>query len=131
MAVLNRVIPWIVGSIVLTIAFVAIYVVYSTSGLPESGSGYLGGELAQVPTGVIDVAARSGTNGVTWQPRPGLRFATVELAANGKVVLAGQSLLPSESRTDQLGFLLLLGWALAMLILAAGAFLHVRFVSDK
>jgi hypothetical protein len=174
-AVLNRIIPWIVGAIVLTIAFAAIYVVaqqldrqgadeaparlasqvaaqlddgvlaevddadrvdlerslapfyvvYGESGSPESGSGYLDGELAQVPAGVIETAVQKESNGVSWEPRPGLRFATIEVVADGKVVLAGQSLVPSESRTEQFGILLLLGWVVGLAILAAGAFIHL------
>jgi len=102
------------------------YVVYDASGTPVSGTGYLDGELAQVPAGVISTAADQGSNGVTWQPREGLRFATVELTSGDGVVMAGQSLEPSETRTQNLGTLLLLGWVGAMVLLTIGAIVHVR-----
>ncbi|MGO4692579.1 hypothetical protein [Glaciibacter sp. 2TAF33] len=96
-------------------------VVFDTADAAQSGNGYLGGELAEVPKGVLDAARAQGRNHVSWQPSDGVRFATVEMRAGDNVVLAGQSLAPSESRTDELGILLLAAWAVTMLVLVAGA----------
>ena len=78
--------------------------------------------------GVIATAVDQGDSSVTWQPQDGLRFATVELRAGDRVVMAGQSLEPSETRTQNLGALLLLGWLAGVVIFAVGAL--VRFSSE-
>jgi hypothetical protein len=93
------------------------YVVYDSSGAPVTGTGFLNGSLATVPAGVLRAARVNNGNRVTWQPSSGLRFATVEVAAGNQIVLAGQSLAPSEARTAQLGLIIGLGWAGSVLLL--------------
>ena len=100
------------------------FVVYDSSGHPRFGTGYLNGSLATVPPGVLQAAA-SAPNKVTWQPQPGLRFATVSIRAGSETVLAGQSLAPSEARTDRMLPLLAVGWFVCIVALAAGAALHL------
>ncbi|MEP6478375.1 MAG: hypothetical protein ABJB03_03205 [Rhodoglobus sp.] len=176
MKLINRLAPWVVGALVLTITMAALYlatqrtermgaddagdrlasqvasqldsggtastgapdrvdlatslapfwILYDKSGSPVDGSGYLDGALGTVPVGVIDQAFASGSNRVTWQPAAGLRFATVELRSGDQVVLAAQSLAPSESRTDSVGLLLLVGWLAAVILLAIGALVQLR-----
>lgn len=106
------------------------YVIYDADGTATDGNGYLDGALAQVPAGVITTAADRGDNRVTWQPRPGLRFATVEIRDGDRVILAGQSLAPSEARTDNLGLLLLAGGGASLVLLAIGCVLHLRAGRD-
>jgi hypothetical protein len=96
-------------------------VVFDATDAAMSGNGYLGGVLASVPKGVLDAARAAGQNHVSWQPSGRLRFATVEVRAGNSVVLAGQSLALSESRTDDLGILLLAAWAGTLLVVTAGA----------
>jgi hypothetical protein len=95
------------------------FVVYDKDGAPIAGTGYLNGSLATLPNGVLKFAADNNGNRVSWQPEPALRLATVELVAGDRIVMAGQSLAPSESRTDRLGALTAAGWAAAMVVLAA------------
>jgi hypothetical protein len=172
MSIINRLVPWIVGVFVLTVAMAAIYltmqqverlgaddagarlasavasagsesddpvasrvdaersdsafyVVYDRSGRPVRGNGFLGDELAAVPVGVVTTAFEHGSNHVTWQTPDGRRFATVELRSGDEVVMAAQSLAPTEHRIDLIGVLLLGGWAVSILVLAGGAALHV------
>lgn len=66
----------------------------------------LDGRPAVPPAGVLAAAVRSGTDRVTWEPAPGLRFAVVAVSSGGEVVVAGQSLAPAERRIDQLGILI-------------------------
>jgi hypothetical protein len=168
----DRLVPWIVGAIVLTVSLSAVYftaqqldrrgadeqpqrlasqlasvdlgaeaatervdlgssdaifyIVYDQDGEPLRGTGYLDGELARVPSGVIAAAATDGTNSVTWEPRDGLRFATVEVLAGSQVILAGQSLEPSETRTHDIALVLLAAWVLGLAVLTVGAGLHRR-----
>lgn len=101
------------------------FVVYDQSGAPVSGTGYLDGTLARIPVGVLQSARASGSDRVTWQPRPDLRFATVAVADGDRVVLAAQSLKSSEDRIDRLGLMLVAGWIAAVFLLAIGAAAHL------
>lgn len=95
-------------------------IVYDPADRPITGNGKLDGRLASVPRGVLDDTRRDRSeHHVTWQPQPGLRFATVEIAVGGRVVLAGQSLAPTEARIDSLGLLIATGWIGTMVVGAA------------
>ncbi|MFF1634556.1 hypothetical protein [Leifsonia sp. NPDC058248] len=106
------------------------YIVYDSSDRPRFGTGYLHGSLATVPPGVLHAAALA-PNRVTWQPQPGLRFATTSIRSGSETVLAGQSLAPSEARTDRLMLLLALGWFVCVIGLAAGAAVHLLLGSRR
>jgi len=102
------------------------YVVYDRSDRPVAGTGRLDGSLATPPAGVLDQARRAGSNHVTWQLGDGRRFATVERRAGDRIVLAGQSLAPTEARIDRIGALILAAW-ICVLLVGLGAFLVERF----
>jgi len=106
----------------LAVSDATFFVVYDAADHPVSGTGRLDDALASVPPGVLDQARRTGTNHVTWQTADGRRFATVEQRAGDTVVLAGQSLAPTERRIDQLGLLILIAWVsvLAIVCVAFG-----------
>src|SRR4051812_33018533 len=80
----------------LAVSDAAFFVVYDAAHRPVSGTGQADGALATVPAGVLDQARRTGSNHVTWQTADGRRFATVEQRVGDSVVLAGQSLAPTE-----------------------------------
>jgi hypothetical protein len=82
-----------------------------------SGSALRDGRPARPPAGVIATARRTGSDSVTWQPAPGLRFATVSIRAGHDVVTSGQSLTPSERSTDDIGLVIGLGTLACALIL--------------
>ncbi len=94
-------------------------VVFGADGTPIAGNGYDHGTLASPPAGVIADARAHGEDQVSWQTASGLRFATVSLKAGDQVVMAAQSLAPSETRTGQLGRLILLGGAASLVVFAA------------
>ena len=103
---------------------------YDADGTPTAGGGYLDGALAELPPGVIAAAHDNGENRVTWQPAPGLRFATVEIADGERVIVAGQSLAPADARIDHLGWLLSAGGGASLVVLALGCLLHLRAGRD-
>ena len=73
-----------------------------------ASSARLHGQDPIVPSGVLDVARQTGGNGVSWQPEPGVRVATVEVAVPGSaglVVLAGRSLREVDENIRWLGIL--------------------------
>jgi hypothetical protein len=98
-------------------SFAAFVVVEDAQGSSTSGSGFLEGALVSLPTGVLANAAKTGQDNVTWQPGPGLRFATVTLKVGNQFVTAGQSLKPSEDRDSNIQLLVGLGWLVSMLVL--------------
>lgn len=171
---LDRLVPWIVGALVTTIAIAAVYgavqqsgrssaddapqalisqlasvvgrdtpgtmpsprvdvaesrmpfyVVYDTDGRTVAGDGYLDGHRARIPDGVLRSTVANGSDRVTWEPRPGLRFALTTVRQGQTVIAAGQSLEPFEQRTDRIGVLLLVGWLIALTLLACGAVVHI------
>jgi hypothetical protein len=69
------------------------------------------------PAGVLAAARSGGTNKITWQPRSGVRMASVAVrvpGGNGSVVFAGQSLREAEAHIGQLGMLVASGWLAAL-----------------
>ena len=102
-------------------------VVEDAQGRATDGSGFLKGSLVSLPTGVLGSAAKSGQDNVTWQPAPGLRFATVTLRVGDQFVSAGQSLKPSEDRDGTVRLLVGFGWLVSMLVFAAVWFALYRF----
>jgi len=100
-------------------------VVYGQDKKPVAGNGRLDGALPIPPAGVLEAAAVSSRNRVTWQPRSGVRIATVVVpVADGRGwVLAGRSLREAERRVEQLGWMAVAAWLVAVagsLVLASG-----------
>ncbi len=86
-------------------------IVYSADDAPVASSARLDGATPTPPTGVLEAARTKGENRVTWQPQPGVRIASVEVAAaDGRVVLAGRSLREAEARVDRLTQMAGLAW---------------------
>jgi hypothetical protein len=100
-------------------------VIYNTTGAVLATDGQLDGAPPLIPKGVLDAAGANGLDAVTWQPRAGLRFATVTVPWAGGSVMAGRSLRLVEQRESQLELLVAAGWvatliALAITVLVAG-----------
>lgn len=102
-------------------------VVENSQGAATDGSGFLNGSLISLPTGVLTNAAKSGQDDVTWQPRSGLRFATVTLKVGDQFVSAGQSLAPSDGRRGTFQLLIGVGWLAAMVVIG-GCWIWLRRV---
>ncbi len=88
-------------------------IVFDRDGRVVASSAALDGATPPLPAGVLDATRQRGENRLTWQPRPGVRIASVVTAVNGGAdgyVLAGRSLREVESRIDQLGLLVTLAW---------------------
>jgi hypothetical protein len=102
-------------------------VVYGTAGNILATDGTLDGRPPAVPAGVLANARATGLNAVTWQPRPGVRIATVTVPWNRGTVLAGRSLRLVEEHAATLELIVGGGWlaTLAVLAVAAGAVAHL------
>jgi hypothetical protein len=94
-------------------------VVFDQVGTPLAASGQLDGARPKPPQGVLDAATDGLPNRVTWQPRAGVRIATVTVRWSGGTVLAGRSLRETERLEDQALLLVAVGWAATLVGLAA------------
>ena len=101
-------------------------VIYGTAGDVLATDGALDGQPPIVPPGVLANARASGLNAVTWQPRPGLRFATVSVPWSGGTVLAGRSLRLVEEHASALELIVGAGWLATLAALAVATGVIVR-----
>ncbi|MDQ6918057.1 MAG: hypothetical protein M3Z98_01735 [Candidatus Dormibacteraeota bacterium] len=85
--------------------------VYGPDRKQLAGSARLDGKVVEYPTSVFDNAPAGGhRDEVTWQPRSGVRAATVAVGFRGGWVVAGRSLRLVEEREDRVGQLAIVGW---------------------
>jgi hypothetical protein len=88
-----------------------------------NSNAWLDGGIPVPPPGVLDRASSGTPNAVTWQPRDGVRVATVTVAWNGGFVLVGRSLTRVEQQEDTAGLLAGVALPLILLALAFASFL--------
>lgn len=98
--------------------------VFDDSGKLLVGNALLDGRVPQYPSGVFEYVRQRGEDRVTWQPRTGVRQATVVTRFNGAAgsgfVVAGRSLRESENRSD---YFLMIASAAGFFSLAGSAIL--------
>ena len=102
---------------------------YDEQGNPGPGTGYIDQRIPAPPSGVFDFVRIHGSENVTWQPRPGVRIASVVRRINSKrpgFILAGRSLRLVEEQETLLWRLVMGGWIVVMALLIAGASLLNR-----
>jgi hypothetical protein len=84
----------------------------------------LDGGAPVVPAGVLETARAGHWDAVTWQPRPGVRAATVSAVVPGgsrMVVTAGRSLREVEVREMRLEMIVGAAWLAASLVILLAA----------
>jgi hypothetical protein len=96
-------------------------VVYGSADAVLASGGLLDGQPPAMPAGVLAAARASGRNTVTWQPRPGVRVATVSVPWKGGTVLSGRSLRLVEEHASSLLALVGAAWFVTMVALAVAA----------
>jgi hypothetical protein len=102
---------------------------YDEQGKPGPGTGYLDQAVPRPPSGVFDFVRTHGSENVTWQPRPGVRVASVIQRVNSKTsgfILAGRSLRLVEQQESLLRRMVIGGWIAIMAFLLGGASLLNR-----
>ncbi|MBZ5504968.1 MAG: hypothetical protein LAO78_05705 [Acidobacteriia bacterium] len=107
---------------------------YDEQGKPGPATGYLDQSVPTPPSGVFDFVRSHGSENVTWQPRPGVRIASVIRHVNSKTpgfVLAGRSLRLVEEQESLLWRMVLGGWIVVMALLIGGASLLNRAQRTK
>ena len=93
-------------------------VIFDMSGRVLATDGRLDGQDPTPPLGVLDAARTNSQNKVTWQPRAGVRIATVTVPWSGGTVMAGRSLREVERQEDNA--LLLAGAACVAMLAVIG-----------
>ncbi|SEG60618.1 hypothetical protein SAMN05421819_3741 [Bryocella elongata] len=89
---------------------------YDASGKVWAANAEFEGALPQPPKGIFATIRARGMYKVTWQPEHGVRVALAGRSLpDGGFVLAGQSLIPGEARTDSFYRFLLELWAVMLL----------------
>ncbi len=107
-----------VGKVDVRTSLMPFLTVYDKQGKVVAGSGWLSGKVAQLPAGVVQHATLGKNHYVTWSPAAGLRFATATVATEKYYVVGAQSLRSTEHRIDQLGWLVLYGYIIALAAVA-------------
>lgn len=92
-------------------------VVYGDDGKPVAGNAQLDGKLPELPSGVLDYAKQNHQNRITWQPKDGLRFATIITRYEGTTpgyIMVGRSLREIERRKADATLIIAIGWLATM-----------------
>ncbi len=78
-------------------------IIYDDSGVAVASTATLNGKTPMPPRGIFDYVKANGEDRLTWQPKPGVRIATVVTRYAGVrsgYVLAGRSMREVENRID-------------------------------
>ena len=101
----------------------AFVLIYDGSGKQIGSSAILDGKNPEFPTSVFDSVKKSGEEAVTWQPKSGVRMATVVTHYNSTAsgtpdgyIVAGRSLREVEKRINNLGLITLIGLFFTLLV---------------
>ena len=96
-------------------------VTFDPAGQVLATDGQLDGRDPVPPKGVLDAAQQNPPNAVTWEPRAGVRIASVTVPWQGGTVLAGRSLRDVERQVDNILLVAAAGWAVTLAALAVTA----------
>jgi hypothetical protein len=80
-------------------------IVFDSSHKVLAANARLDGGIPVPPAGMLDAAGSGSPNAVTWQPRDGVRIATVTVTWSGGFVLVGRSLSRVEQQESTAEFL--------------------------
>lgn len=92
-------------------------IVYDDKGQILAASAVLDGQVPEIPKGVLDQAREKNVDRVTWEPKSGVRLATVVVRYVGDTpgfVLVGRSLREVEKTNATLFIEVVVGWAVSM-----------------
>ena len=89
------------------------------------------GRNPSFPRGVLVSAHATGIDEVTWQPRSGVRIATVNVPWSGGTVTAGRSLRVVEEQELSLETLVAAGWLMTLAAVAIASILAAWIVAER
>ncbi|GAC1428280.1 MAG: hypothetical protein NVSMB58_01310 [Terriglobales bacterium] len=88
-------------------------IIYDEAGRPVAASGYLDGSIPTPPKGVFDFVRANRQETLTWQPRHGVRIASVIALTNNGFVVAGRNMREVEYRKGEILKIVTTGWLMA------------------
>jgi len=95
--------------------------VYDAGGSLVAASATIDGNRPVLPPGVLDSARSQGEDRVTWEPRSGVRLATVVVPYARGFVAAARNLREVEREIDNLGLITAAAWLGTMLATLAAS----------
>ena len=121
--------PLPAGHIDLATSLEPFVILYDSEGNPLRSTGYLDDTVPAPPAGVFAYLRTHPIDKITWQPRPGVRIATVAQRIDGPnpgFILVGRSLTLVQQQEDELRVGTFITWFCLMALLALGAFFLSR-----
>jgi hypothetical protein len=91
---------------------------YNARGVAVQSTGMLDNKLPQLPPGVFDFTRNYKEDVFTWQPREGVRIATVLEATPNGFVAVGRSLREVEVRENNLVDMIIIAWIASLTVIA-------------
>lgn len=76
-------------------------IIYNLEGVVINANAILDNITPSLPSGVLQQAKKKGENRITWQPKPGVRLATVVVPFKEGFVLVGRNMREIEFREHQ------------------------------
>ncbi len=104
---------------------------YDSSGNEIASSAVLDGQTPALPAGVLESTKQIGENRISWQPRAGVRIATVIVSSKDGFVLAGRNMREIEQREAQVSTFAGITWVVAMLGTLAAIAFGEFFLTEK
>ncbi len=108
-------------------------VIYDDQGNVIGSNAKLDGKSPVLPQGVFDYTRENKEDRITWEPKPGQRFAAVVMRYGSSTstttsgfVLAARSLREIEQRQKDLMKEVLIGWAVTILLTAGALYLTTK-----
>lgn len=108
--------------------------IYNDKGDVIGSNGRLDGQNPQIPQGVLEYARTHGENRLTWEPKPGVRLATVVMrfasstsTSTAGFVLAARNMREIENRQKDLIIEVVVGWVITLL----GTGLIIYWINKK
>lgn len=92
-------------------------IIFNNNGEPVFSSAVIDNKIPMPPKSIFDHVRNSGETRVTWQPKIGVRSATVIARYNGAnpgFVLVGKSLTETEILQDKILLLVITGWGVTL-----------------
>ncbi len=110
------------------------YVIYDENANPVISNALLYNNMPKLPLGVFRAAKEKGENKISWQPAPGLRFATIIVHVTGKFngyILSGRSLLETEKRIENLTLMTGLAWLFTSAVVLILVIIYSKIKEEK
>lgn len=92
-------------------------IIYDKYGKVVAGNGYLDNAVPQVPIGVLATSDNHKENSVTWQPKTGVRIASVTVRSGDYYIMGGRSLFVVENHIETLGKWIISIWAITIIMI--------------